>query len=266
MNENQGGSNQGDSWGGPPLQETQGPGGPDYPPAQGYPSAPQYPTGHPVQGYPPVPGYPAAPVPGQGWAPSPYGAPVQAKSSSNVLKVAIVAIVVAAIAGVGAYLVLNHPQNNGGNNVSWINYNAPDGSFSVSLPVSPTITDIPASTSNGVTVSGKSFNSRSSSSLVYTITYDDYAPPGALNTVGPTVALDNMQAAMAAKGSVDSSRDTTASSYPAREVRGTVSGVYVRALFVVVNDRVYVVEADAKSSSALDSSDVNRYFNSLVIH
>jgi hypothetical protein len=171
-----------------------------------------------------------------------------------------------ALAGIGILAVIAPLSvTYAGSNVTpqWAQFTPADSSFTVSMPGSPQETTIPAGSPGSGTLTDDTFRSGENGNLVFIITYYDY-PAGELEAMTPASIYSNMDRAIAAGYSIASKSDTTISGLPAHEIHATGSDVAVVARYVVVQNRVYVVEVDAQPAAA-DSPDVARFLNSFTV-
>jgi Domain of unknown function (DUF4328) len=144
---------------------------------------------------------------------------------------------------------------------TWTTFGAPDRSFTVSMPVAPLETPIASHVSGNMVISGDTFRSASNENLVFQVTYDDY-PTGALSSIGSAKVYQNMDSTLGQ--GVDSTSNLTIGGRPAQEVRGHNGVASILAHFLVVGDRVYVIEADFTSDQA-GSPDISHFLDSFTL-
>jgi hypothetical protein len=150
----------------------------------------------------------------------------------------------------------------------WVQYLAPDGSFTVLLPGQPLEKPIPMSTVNNMSLSGDTFRCGTNANLIFIITYYDY-PPGTIEGISPSKAYANMDASLSAEYDLTSQTDVTISGLPGHDVRASgTSGslqIEIRARYLIVGRRVYVIEADATPEQAA-SPDIARFLDSFAVN
>jgi hypothetical protein len=146
---------------------------------------------------------------------------------------------------------------------TWSVFEPSDKAFSVEMPAQPLETKIPATTSNGVSISGDTFRAGEGGDIIFIVTYYDY-PAGVLEALSPSSVYANMDRSIGTIATIDSSSDITISGMPAHEVKATQSGTKIIARYLVDGNRVYVIEADYKPARE-GSPDIARFLDSFAL-
>lgn len=149
--------------------------------------------------------------------------------------------------------------------IEWHQVDAPDGTFSVTFPGDPDKVDTPMRSTTGGSFVSHSFRTRSSKSAgnaAYACawwedpTLKDRTPEQILDTV-----RDNGLSIL--QGKILEEKRLTIRGHPARDIRAIVPGHDYDNRIVVVGNRVYSLMI---VSEKRDSRNVEKFFNSLILH
>lgn len=149
--------------------------------------------------------------------------------------------------------------------IEWHQVDAPDGTFSVIFPGNPDKVDTPTKSTTGGSFVSHSFRTRSSKSVGNAAYACAWWEDPTLNGRTPEQILDSLQnnGLSVLQGNLLEEKRLTIRGHPARDIRAIVPGHDYDNRIVVVGNRVYSLMI---VSEKRDSRNVEKFFNSLILH
>jgi hypothetical protein len=147
----------------------------------------------------------------------------------------------------------------------WHQVNAPDGTFSVTLPGNPVKEDTPTKSVTGGSFVSHSFKTRSSKSAGNAGYACAWWEDPTLKARTPEQILDSLRdnALSSIQGELLEEKRLTIQGHPGRDIRAVVRGHDYDNRILVVGNRVYSLMIVGEKR---DSKNVAKFFDSLILH
>jgi hypothetical protein len=148
--------------------------------------------------------------------------------------------------------------------IDWHQVDAPDGTFSVTLPGDPVKEDKPTKSITGGSFVSHSFKTRSSNNVGNAAYACAWWEDPTLKDRTPEQILDNLRDIVISglQGRLLEEKRLTIQGHPARDIRAILPG-HDYDNRIVVGNRVYSLMVSSKKR---DSKNVDKFFKSLVLH